>query len=247
MHYSVFGSGSPVVFLHGFLEDHSKWEDIAHELSALNLAVYLIDLPCHGKSRFKDEICSMQGVAELLSQFFNSMKIKNPFVFGHSMGGYIGLELIRITPIKLTLVHSNFWADSQSKKEDRNRVIEIVKKNKMRLIQEAIPNLFAIQNRIKNASTIEILLTKAALIPTKEIIACTKGMRDRSNLKSVINQHPIIIIHGDEDPIISTDMLLEELEGIQEVELYRIPQCGHMSIWENPAMLIKLIQNIVFR
>ncbi len=223
------------------------WDQIASELSKQNSAVYLIDLPCHGKSRFEGEVCSMQDVAELISALFKSLDIKNPFVFGHSMGGYIGLELIRIIPIKLTLVHSNFWADSDSKKEDRNRVIEIVRKNKMRLIQEAIPHLFAPKNRIKCASAIENLMTKAATIPANEIIACTRGMRDRSNLRFVINEHPITIIHGNEDPIISTKMLLEELEGIQRIELHRISQCGHMSVWENPTALIKLIQNIVFR
>lgn len=248
LHYRVFGTGNPVVFLHGFLENHAMWEPISSFLSEKNCAVYLIDLPCHGKSRFKGENCSMKDVAILLNAFFESVNIKNPFVFGHSMGGYIGLELLRLTPIQLTLVHSNFWADNPIKKEDRNRVIEIVRTNKMRLIQDAIPHLFAPKNRAVCDQIIQSLIKQATEIPANEIIACTRGMRDREDLTSLIKDHPIHLIHGEEDPIIPTELLLQALEkNRNKAILHRIPECGHMSIWENPQTLINLIQSIVFR
>lgn len=248
LHYTVFGTGNPVVLLHGFLEDHSMWTSISRFLSEKNCAIYLIDLPCHGKSRFTGENCSMKDIAILLSAFFESVKIKNPFVFGHSMGGYIGLELLRLTPIQLTLVHSNFWADSSTKKEDRNRVIEIVRRNKTRLIQDAIPHLFAPNNRAACEPIIQSLIIHATAIPANEIIACTRGMRDREDLTSLIKDHPIHLIHGEEDPIIPTEVLLQAIEkNRNKAILHSIPQCGHMSIWENPQALINLIQSIVFR
>jgi pimeloyl-ACP methyl ester carboxylesterase len=248
LHFRVFGTGNPVVFLHGFLENHSMWETISHFLSEKNCAVYLIDLPCHGKSRFMGDNCSMKDVAILLNAFFESVNIKKPFVFGHSMGGYIGLELLRLTPIQLTLVHSNFWADSPAKKEDRNRVIEIVRTNKIRLIQDAIPHLFAPKNRAVCEQIIQSLISQATEIPAKEIIACTRGLRDREDLTSLIKDHPIHLIHGDEDPIMPTEVLLKAIEkNRNKVILHRITECGHMSIWENPQALINLIQSIVFR
>lgn len=190
----------------------------------------------------------MKDVAILINAFFESVNIKNPFVFGHSMGGYIGLELLRLTPIQLTLVHSNFWADNPIKKEDRNRVIEIVRTNKMRLIQDAIPHLFAPKNRALCDQIIQLLITQAAVIPANEMMACTRGMRDREDLTSLINDHPIHLIHGEEDPIIPTEVLLQATEKSKnKAILHRIPECGHMSIWENPQALINLIQSFVFR
>lgn len=224
------------------------WLSIAEKLSKENRAIYLIDLPCHGESRFDGEICSMHEVAALIAAFLDELNLIHPLVFGHSMGGYIGLELLRLKPIQLTLVHSNFWADPIAKKKDRNRVIEIVKTNKMRLIHEAIPNLFAPKNRVSCKLSIEGLIEQASKIPANEIIACTRGMRDRLDLSTVVKNQQIDIIQGDEDPIISTTELMTAIQKVNgNTIVHHIKSCGHMSVWENPEALINHIRRIVFR
>ena len=55
IYYRVFGNGSPIVFLHGFLEDSNIWLDFIQPLKESH-QIILIDLPCHGKSRFNGEI-----------------------------------------------------------------------------------------------------------------------------------------------------------------------------------------------
>jgi len=247
LHFKLIGHGTPILFLHGFLEDHSIWNDVAENLSNENCSVYLIDLPCHGDSRFEGNSCSMAETAALLHQFIGAENLENPFVFGHSMGGYIGLELARLLSIRLTLVHSNFWADSSDKKSDRDRVIEIVQKNKMRLINEAIPTLFAPKNRNSNTGIIEQLITNASVLPAKEIIACTKGMRDREKMYEVMDHQSINMIQGDSDPIIPMALLQEHLAQLKQKPFIQlIENCGHMSFWENPSALIKCLKRIVF-
>lgn len=247
LHFKLIGHGTPILLLHGFLEDHSIWNDVAWEFSKEDCAVYLIDLPCHGESRFQGNICSMAETAELLHQFIRIENLENPFVFGHSMGGYVGLELSKRTTIRLTLVHSNFWADSSDKKSDRDRVIEIVQKNKMRLINEAIPTLFAPNNRNIHTSIIDQLIAKASSLPVREIVACTKGMRDRENFYEVMDYQSINMIQGDSDPIIPMELLKEHLSQLKETPIIQlIENCGHMSFWENPSALIKCLKRIVF-
>src|SRR6187402_2502957 len=87
------GVGTPVVFLHGFLEDHTIWSPIYPEFVNAGFQCVLVDLPCHGKTRYDAEVCTMAQMAELLFEYLTENKIQNPFVFGHSMGGYVGLEL----------------------------------------------------------------------------------------------------------------------------------------------------------
>lgn len=246
--YEKKGEGFPVVLLHGFLENHTMWNAISEQLTNLGCEVMAIDLPCHGKSRFKGEVCSMPWMAEVVDHILTHEHYTNPFVFGHSMGGYVGLELLKFRSIRLTLVHSNLWADSEQKQLDRDRVIEIVKKNKGYFLREAIPHLFAPENREPCSDVIAQLIAEAEKIPVHEIQASTAGMRDRLPNEQLLDTHQITIIHGEKDPIISTEGIVKLLEERpHQPALVIIKNCGHMSIWERPEALIKSMKNVIFR
>jgi len=245
--YKIEGQGAPVVLLHGFLENHSMWKGITPVLIKMGCQVVSIDLPCHGNSRFFGEECSMIYMAKGVAAIFNQENIQNPHLFGHSMGGYVGLELLKMRPIQLTLVHSNFWEDTPTKKKDRNRVIEIVENNKNRFVREAIPNLFAPENRDKNQSQITTLIEQACQIPAYEIQASTAGMRDRNDNSMLLETNPIAIIHGENDPIIPTEKLVAALNEVSNPSPYfLIKDCGHMSIWEASETLIKSMNKLIF-
>lgn len=248
LHYRVSGNGDPVLFLHGFLEDASMWEGIYPAIAAEGFQVFCLDLPCHGESRYNGQVCEMKEMAEIVAAFIKSQQLSKPIIIGHSMGGYVGLELAKLMEIELILLHSNFWADAEEKKKDRDRVAQIVKSNKNRLIQEAIPNLFAPFNRIKCRKTIQELIEKAAEIPANEIIAATIGMRNRLPNHTVLNTTKTSIIQGDHDPIIPTDLLLENMaEYLAKEQVYIIENSGHMSIWEQPENLINSLKLILFK
>lgn len=245
--YKTAGQGIPVILLHGFMENHTMWKDISPFLIKMGCQVVSIDLPCHGKSRFFGKQCSMAYMAKGVAAIVKQENIQNPHLFGHSMGGYVGLELLKMTPIQLTLVHSNFWEDAPTKKEDRNRVIEILKKNKNRFIREAIPNLFAPENREKNQTQITTLIEQACQIPASEIQASTAGMRDRNDNSMLLETNMIAIIHGENDPIIPTEKLVVALNEISNPSpCFLIKDCGHMSIWEAPETLIKSMKKLIF-
>lgn len=248
LHYVVSGKGKPVFLLHGFLEDHRMWNTISPHFETWGFQVYSFDLPCHGKSRFDGENCSMFTMAELLHAFCMDQKIEIPYVFGHSMGGYVGLELLKLRPINLTLVHSNFWADSAAKKKDRNRFMAVVQKNKPLLLQEAIPRLFAPQNREKCYDAIQELLHHALKIPASEIMACTRGMRDREDNSAILNTTSIHLIQGDLDGVVDMNMLNRRVKKLNQNHcVYIIENCGHVSIWESPDALINYFKLIVFK
>jgi len=246
LHYKISGSGKPVLFLHGFLEDHSIWDEIYPVFVDAGFRIILVDLPCHGLSRFDGDNCSMSQMAEIIHAFLSGKNISEPFVFGHSMGGYVGLELLRLRSIKLTLLHSNFWEDSAEKKKDRNRVIDVVKKNKNFFLSEAIPNLFAPENRKKCESIISSLIQKATQIPTSEIIAATAGIRDRKAAYDLLNKNKVNIIQGAADPIVPAELMKSELEKLEKIpEIMLIENSGHMSMWEQPERLINILKSTV--
>jgi pimeloyl-ACP methyl ester carboxylesterase len=246
LNYEIYGQGKPLVFLHGFLEDSSIWDDIWPEFKKTGYKVITVDLPCHGESRFSGEKCSMTEMAEGVNNILHTFKIEYPTIIGHSMGGYVGLELLRLLDARLFLVHSNFWADSKEKKLDRNRVISIMQKGSERFIREAIPGLFADNNKEKCENNIESLIRYALQIPANEIAAATAGIRDRRSSHDLMEKKNVSIIQGELDPIIPTVVLEEELTKIKrKPTVVTIPNCGHMSLWEDKKTLISELTRLL--
>lgn len=240
IHCQQSGEGQPILLLHGFLEDHRMWDDLLPHLHNRGYETYAIDLPCHGLSRFDGTACQMEQMAEIVHDFCSLQNLDNPWIIGHSMGGYVGLEMLRKGNYRLCLLHSNFWPDSDQKKSDRNRLIKLVEKSKNLFIQEAIPHLFFAPNRGRCQKVIDRLVEQAKEIPAEEISASTAGLRDRKANHDLFEEHDIYIVHGTEDPVCTTEKLHEELGKLEKKPVvFNIPECGHMGIWEQPEKLIQ--------
>lgn len=248
MHYKIVGTGPVIVFLHGFLEDHKIWNNVYPEFVNEGFTAVLIDLPCHGQSRYEADICSMKQMADEVHNVLIENNCNPSFVLGHSMGGYVGLELLKLVPFKLVLIHSNFWEDNEQKKSDRNRVIEIVKKNKSLFLNEAIPGLFAEKNREMCRPQIEKLISEANKIPSEEIAAATAGLRDRTQSYTQMNEQEVTLIQGDQDPIISNETLYTQIRNLIKIpHVIEIENCGHMSFFEQPAALITSLKQVLIQ
>ena len=185
-------------------------------------------------------------MAEEVINLLNENDIKTPYLIGHSMGGYVGLEVLKLVKAKLILLHSNFWSDPEEKKQDRNRVIEVVKRNSSLFVKEAIPALFAEANIDKCQTAIKSLIKQANQISIEEIVAATVGIRDRLDNRQVMEENDIGIIHGAEDPVIPTLKLMAETSTLaSKVEIVTIENSGHMSIWEAKVALIESIKRLL--
>lgn len=244
VHYKVLGEGEPIVFLHGFLEDSTMWNEFVEPLTKTN-RVILIDLPCHGQTRFDGQVCSMTFMAETVKTVLETEKIENPIIFGHSMGGYVGLELAKIAAINLVMLHSNFWDDCEQQKSDRDRVVDLVQDRKPFFCKVAIPNLFYPTNRKACEGIINDLIDQAIEIPTAEICAATLGLKTRVSNHEVVKNQDVIIIQGEFDTIMTLDEMNAQIETHFPTQaIHLIKACGHMSIWEKPDELLAIVTEI---
>lgn len=247
MFYEVIGEGPPLLFLHGFLEDSTMWKDLYGSFTD-HQKIY-IDLPGHGKSPVYDlSEYSMSFMAQSVVSILNKLEIDEPIVIGHSMGGYVGLELLKIYKLrKLVLFNSNFWADEEERVQNRNRVIQVVQKNKQLFLREAIANLFFVRNN-KIDQIIDQLVSKAQMMNKEEIIKTTIGLRDRLEHKQTVEEfHSIVhIIQAENDPIIPLKRMQENLQTCtKKPEFYLIQNSGHMSVWENLKATKRILTEIV--
>lgn len=246
--YSVKGKGeNTIVLLHGFLEDSSMWDDL--ESIFTKFKTILIDLPGHGMSKnYQLNNFSMSNMALEVQNILKQENIFKPIVIGHSMGGYVGLELMQLIEInQLILFNSNFWADSEERKVNRNRLIQVVGKNKSLFLNEAIPNLFAVEN-LKIKAIQSKLIQLASEMNIEEIIKSTEGLRDRKDHTELVEQNSEIIkiVQADLDPIIPAEEMKQKVGVLKkQPEIHFVRKSGHMSVWENLKATKSVLTNLV--
>ena len=145
--YKDFGEGDVSVFLHGYMEEHSIWDELCKKIASYNRCV-VIDLFGHGKTQSYAYIHTMEEMALMVTNLINYLGIKQYKVFGHSMGGYVALAMIEITLPKMThicLINSTPHSDSLDRINNRNRAILALKKSKDVFVSMAVTNLFSMK------------------------------------------------------------------------------------------------------
>lgn len=247
MVYSHFGSGEVIVLIHGFLEERGMWSHFAAELSETNRVV-CVDLLGQGESSCLGYIHSMRVQAEAVAAVLKQEGINEFQVVGHSMGGYVALELAKINPDKvrgLVLFHSTALPDSEERKLDRERVIKLAQRNKEVYIKAVIPTLFADSLQGKFSEKISDLARTANEFPTQGIIANIKGMKDRPSYADLLSktEFPKLVIHGELDNVISTKDILFQVQNATNTAVEFLPEIGHMGHIEAPEKCLKIIKS----
>lgn len=222
------GKGNALVLLHGFTESLEIWNHF-NALLSKQYRVICIDLPGHGQSDCLSENHSMEEMATVVSFILQQCNIKKSVLIGHSMGGYVALAFAELYPdllIGIGLFHSTAYADSDEKKTDRTRTIEIVKKSKMSYISEFIPKLFAPHNLKPLKQEIETVKKASKETSVEGIIGALAGMRDRIDRTGILKQIsiPVLFILGKNDVVLPID---------KTIALITLPKCSKTLILEN--------------
>ena len=235
------GNGRPVVFLHGFLESISMWKYLGDFEGIQSIVV---DLPGHGESPLIPEL-TMQSIANLIIQLLDELKVVSYDIVGHSMGGYVALEVKKNhnSCDKIILLNSNFWQDTALKKDDRYRVAALVKERKEVFLNSAIPNLFLEPHRFQG--DVDALIDEAKSISWESIAEASIAMSERTDNRILVKEHcqDVVIIQGVHDTTISQKLMLQKLSGI-EVLPHMVPS-GHMAHIECGALIRHLIEGCV--
>ena len=90
--YDVFGSGEPVVLIHGTPSSSYLWRGVAEGLSGRR-EVYVYDLLGYGASEKREgQDVSIAAQTELLVELLGHWGLESPCVVGHDIGGAIVLR-----------------------------------------------------------------------------------------------------------------------------------------------------------
>jgi len=90
LNFKKFGSGAPVIILHGLFGSLDNWQTIAKQL-AQTFAVYLLDQRNHGRSPHDDDM-DYPTMAKDLKTFMEQRQLEASHLVGHSMGGKTAMQ-----------------------------------------------------------------------------------------------------------------------------------------------------------
>ena len=212
-----------VLVLPGLLEDADAF---AHQIAALKpLAECLVaDLTRHDTMAGLAADALAQAPAGPLS------------VIGHSMGGYVALELMRQAPgrvERLALLNTNARPDSEEATANRKRLMALAEKDFPAVIGTLLPKLL----RAERLPELSGVITGMALATGREAFlrqerAIIRRIDSRPHLAAI--RCPTLVIAGDDDQLMPVEILRELADGIPGAKLRVIQKCGHMASIERP-------------
>jgi pimeloyl-ACP methyl ester carboxylesterase len=249
--YTDEGNGEAILFVHGFAEDGSVWEEFSKAFGAYR--VIIPDMPGYRNSSLAGETTSVDDMAELVKAILDREKIEKVHFVGHSMGGYAAMAFAEKYPEMLktvTMFHSQPYADDEEKKKNRHKSADLVRRNGTEVfVRELYNNLFADKFKSSHRNFVDQRIAKAQQYKPEAIIASLLAMADRPDRPQVLKniKVPVLFIIGQEDKAIPHDKSLEQTHLPQVSEVHILPGVGHMGMFEEREAAQRIILEFLQR
>ncbi len=244
--YRSSGRGQPLVLLHGFCEDHSVWEFL-YDYN-LQGQLIVIDLPGFGQSERAARADLMEmadGVAALLKH----LDSQNVILIGHSMGGYVSLAFAEKYGSLLSglgLVHSSPYADTDAKKEKRQKEIAFIDRHgPAPYVAELLPKLFP--SGFAEKAMIQQLIKKTQQYTPEGIQSGLKAMMKRPDRSQVLQEIgcPVLVLAGGKDIVVPIEKSLAFAHLPDRVSMHFLPDVAHMGMFESPTRCREIIVEFI--
>lgn len=234
--YRSIGEGPVVVLLHGFGEDGDIWKGQFALFSDNQLLIP--DLPGSGESEALDDM-SMEGLADAVKAIIDVEAGSERIAFiGHSMGGYVALafaEKYSSSLRGLGLFHSTAYADSEEKKETRQKGIRFIEESGAEeFLKLSTPNLYAAATREQHPEWIKEHLAATRNFSADNLVSYYEAMIARPDRTQVLREskRPVLFVMGQHDTAVPLQDGLAQchLPGVAYIEI--LSQSGHMGMIE---------------
>lgn len=245
--YTQRGYGYPIVFLHGYAETKSTWDYLLPELK--NFACYALDLPGHGHAPLPEKF-SIADFANYVADFIKTHIKQKTFVVGHSMGGYVALELAASQPQLISgigLVNSHAAADTNEIIENRKKTIDIIRQDRFSFLSNFVDSLFYASRRQFFQNIINKLKQEAQHTHIETLIGSQQAMIERKEHLELLLQasFPVLFVLGKQDSRIDFGKVLGQTILPQKSFSLFLEESGHMSHIEAPKETAAIIGAVI--
>jgi pimeloyl-ACP methyl ester carboxylesterase len=157
------------------------------------------------------------------------------------MGGYIALAFAELYPERLKalgLFHSTAMADSEEKKQVRQKGIAFTRENGAgKFLAQVIPNLYGEAFKTVHPDTLASHIAQAQSFSNEAIIGYYRAMMARKDRQFVLQKFakPVLFIMGEEDKTVHLQETLPQSHLPRESHVHIWQQVAHMGMRENPS------------
>jgi pimeloyl-ACP methyl ester carboxylesterase len=242
------GAGFPIVCLHGFCESNMIWIGLSEQL-ADQFRIICPDLPGFGKSKAPENGFSLKEIGTTIVRWLQGQDIQQCIIVGHSLGGYIALEILREHQgfaSAITLLNSSAFEDSVDKKENRNKLIDFIGKNGVSpFLKTFVPSLFYPPTINKHAALIAKIMDDGKSIEPGSVMNYAAAMRDREDSTTLLKDHPerVSLIAGDHDQNVPLEKSRLMATYLLNDHTHILPDSAHMCLFEQSGQTYDAIRS----
>jgi pimeloyl-ACP methyl ester carboxylesterase len=228
IYYEEYGTGIPLLMLHGGFSSISNFEKIIPEF-AKRYRVIAIDLPGHGRTELPDSL-SFQLLADYSSKIIDILKLDSVYVFGYSVGAVVALHLAadRSDKVKRTVALSGGLNMSGYMPENAyflsNVTPEMCEAPQIKWwMDDYTAKSPARDNWKKFVTDFRKMFAVTSFIPEEKL----------KQIKS-----PVLILQGDHDAV-KTEQGLYMSRLLKNCQFGAMPGATHFTISQNPELINK--------
>jgi len=229
------GKGFPLVLVHGFLGSSQMWEPQIKYFKK-NYRVLTPDLPGFGKSNKSESCNSINSMAQVIVDCLNKKRINNFYLLGHSMGGMIVQEIVKIVGervSKLICYGTGPFGEVPGRFESIDQSREKLKKTGLQITAHRIAKTWFVKG--ENAKYFYLCSNAGKVTNLKAADNALIAMKNWNGLENLKNiKSKTLIIWGDQDKSYNFDQVDALNKNIQNSKLKIFKGCSHNTHLEKP-------------
>ena len=249
--YREYGSGPPLVILHGLLGAGGNWHTLARRVFGVTHRVLVPDQRNHGRSPHGDAF-DYDTLTDDLEDFLNARGLAKTTLLGHSMGGKVAMEFAltrpeRVERLVVVDIAPRAYPDRHRHILDAMRSVDPSTLGRIADVREAVRLL------IREPDVVELIV--------KNVERREDGSMAWAVHLDSIEQHyahimdgldtwatydgPTLLVRGDR----SDYVLDEDMETVRaffpNAELKTVPDAGHWVHADHPAAFSRLVRRFL--
>ena len=242
VHYVRRGEGEPLLLIMGMSGNHLHWGEPFLELLERDFALTIFDNRGVGRSARMEEPFTIADLAEDAAGLLDALALASVHVLGISMGGMVAQELAlrhpgRIRTLTLGCTYSGGEGSALTSPEVFERLAEGMMSGDRERALRTSYEVNVSRAYAEREGTYDQWRDVMAQMPAavKVIMAQVEaiGGHDTSSRLGEI-QAPTLVIHGDEDQMLSVDNGRMVARLVPGARLEVLEGVGHMFFWEQP-------------
>ncbi|WP_096203150.1 alpha/beta fold hydrolase [Bacillus sp. FJAT-45350] len=252
IHYSIEGTGEPLVLLHGLGNNSRSWKKQLEGLKE-HFTVIAWDAPGYGASSDPTEEFQTFGqFAQVLHDFVEALPFESIYLLGHSMGSAIAVEFCSRYPDKvkaLILASSTrgsyaLTAEENKKKlEQRHQMIDTLPG--VEIAKRRVPNLLSPYAPADVHKEAEEIMSQVRPAGYRSVANSLFHLNPNDMVKTI--QAPTLVICGELDkvtPVSESEYFHQE---ISNSSMSIIKKTGHLCYQEDPEGFNRLIVHFLHK